>query len=398
MNSSVSPRAQGALLALPLLLVVLLTSCGMSGAAMRPIRHNPPPLVMLKGSTASLSWIYGRDCLRGVQAYLQSAGADPDVALVGTGWVDPTTGRLINGHNNCVAGSPSMDTVVQLIHQRGGMAYLTITMNTEGPDPWTTQQAASYIDKATTDQVYIDVIVQEVVRAGYDGVIMDLEGVDHTYPAIQHVFATYNQRVWTAMKTLHKWYGIALIPKLRDNDYNYFENWRLLASAADFVVIMAVDESYYTPGPAVSLSWLKRLATYALETMSEMVSHIIWELPLYGDAWHWEQNGWVFDNAITFRQAQTFLRQAMVTHLDATASNLTDPYAPHFVYTDASGVTHAVWYATGKSLCNIITAFWSELKQEPRFSSSRLQIAVWWRTTEEPRDFWPLLDALYRRG
>jgi spore germination protein YaaH len=81
------------------------------------------------------------------------------------------------------------------------MAYLTITMNTEGPDPWTTQQAATYIDKATTDQVYIDVIVQEVVRAGYDGVIMDVEDVDHTYPAIQHVFATYNQRVWTAMKT-----------------------------------------------------------------------------------------------------------------------------------------------------------------------------------------------------
>jgi len=71
--------------------------------------------------------------------------------------------------------------------------------------------------------------VHEVVRAGYDGVIIDLEGVDHSYPAIQQVFARYNQRLWAVLRGLNKWYGIALIPKVRDNDYNFFENWRLLA-------------------------------------------------------------------------------------------------------------------------------------------------------------------------
>jgi len=351
--------------------------------------------MMLKGKTASLSWLYGRDCLRGMQAYLQSAGADPDAALVGTGWVKPTDGSLMNGHNTCVAGGPSMDRVVQLVHSRGGMAYLTITMDTEGPDPWSVQQAASYIDKATTDQGYIDTIVHEVVRAGYDGVIMDLEGVDHSYPAIQQVFARYNQRLWAALRGLNKWYGIALIPKVRDNDYNYFENWRLLAHAADFVVIMAVDESYFTPGPAVSLPWLKRLLTYALQTMPEMVPQIIWELPLYGDIWHWEKSGWVFDEPITFQAAQALVQQATPARIDAYASNMQDEYAPHVVYTDASGVKHAVWYPTGKSLSSIISSFWQTLKQEPRFGKSRLQIAVWWRTTQEPQDFWPLLDQLY---
>jgi len=201
--------------------------------------------------------------------------------------------------------------------------------------------------------------------------------------------------VWAALKSLHKWYGIALIPKVRDNDYNYFENWRLLAHTADFVVIMAVDESYYTPGPAVSLAGLKRLLAYALETMPQMVTHIIWELPLYGDIWHWENNGWIFDGLITFEAAQTLMRQAMPAHIDANASKLQDPYAPHFVYTDASGVKHAVWYPTDKSLYDIIAGFWQVLKQEPQFAHSRLQIAVWWRTTEEPQDFWPLLDTLY---
>src|SRR5215467_3572752 len=322
------------LLSLPLLLVILLASCEAGGPSThlpRKAGHGQAPRVpvMLKGKTASLSWIYGRDCLRGMQAYLQSAGADPDTALVGTGWVNPADGSLINGHNNCVTGSPSMDTVVQLVHSRGGMAYLTITMNTEGPDPWSVQQAAAYIDKATTDQGYIDVIVHEVVRAGYDGVIMDLEGVDHSYPAIQQVFARYNQRLWSALRGLNKWYGIALIPKVRDNDYNFFENWHLLAHAVDFVVIMAVDESYFTPGPAVSLPWLKRLLTYALQTMPEMLPRIIWELPLYGDIWHWENSGWVFDDSITFQAAQALVHQATPARIDANASAMQDLYAPH---------------------------------------------------------------------
>ncbi len=388
------------LLVLLLLLVVFLASCVAGGSSSNPpytTEHEQTlrGSLLLNGKTASLSWMYGRDCLRGMQAYLQSAGADPDAALVGTGWVNPTDGSLMNGHNNCVAGSPSMDRVVQLVHSRGGMAYLTITMDTEGPDPWTVQQAAAYLDKATTDQGSMDTIVREVVRAGYDGVIMDLEGVDHRYPAIQQVFARYNQRLWATLRVLHKWYGIALIPKVQDNDYNFFENWRLLAYAADFVVIMAVDQSYFTPGPAVSLPRLKRLLTYALQTMPEMVPRIIWELPLYGDIWHWQKNGWVFDGQISYQAAQILVQQATPTRIDAHASDMQDVSAPHVVYTDASGVKHAVWYPTGKSLSTIISGFWKTLKQEPRFGNNRLQIAVWWRTTQEPPDFWSLLDTLY---
>src|SRR5262249_31145404 len=136
-STPVFGKTNSLLLILAVLLVVSLASCGAGGSSTKPPRQagdeqSTAGSVLLKGKTASLSWIYGRDCLRGMQAYLQSAGADPDAALVGTGWVDPTNGSLILGHNNCVASSPSMDTVIQLVHSRGGMAYLTITMNTEG--------------------------------------------------------------------------------------------------------------------------------------------------------------------------------------------------------------------------------------------------------------------------
>lgn len=355
---------------------------------------------LLNGKTASLSWIFGHDCQLGIQAYLQSSKNNPDAAVLGTAWVNPLDGSLANGHNNCMSNSGSMDNVVQLVHSKGGMAYLTITMDTGGSaDSWSTQQGASYIAHASRDKSYIDPIVHEVVRGHYDGVIMDLEGVDANYPSVQQIFATYNQRVWAALQPLHKLYGITLIHKLSDHDDYYslngFENWRLLAHAADFIVIMAVDQSYLTPGPTVGMAWLNQLLAYTLQNMPQMLPHIIWELPLYGNTWHWENGGWVFDGDVTFQDAQSLVDQLSPSQIDAGATYLQDVYGPHVVYTDSSGVKHSLWYLNGKSLYNIVAGFWQSLQREPQFANTHLQIAVWWRTTWEPQDFWPQLDKLY---
>jgi len=361
-------------------------------------QQSSAPPRFLHGKVASLGWIVGRDCQRGMQAYLQTASTNPDAALVGTGWVDPTNGQLINGQsNNCVPGSLSMDNVVQLVHSKGGMAYLTITMETDGTSQaWTSQQQSDYIATATTNQSYIDVIVHEVIRANYDGVIMDMEAGDANYPNIQQLFAEYNQRVWAALKPLHKFYGIALIHKLSDHDdyyhLNAFENWSLLAHDADFVVIMAVDQSFFTPGPTVSIPWLKQLLAYALKTMPGMLPRVIWELPLYGASWHLEGGQWVFDTGVTYQDAQALISQIPPSQIDATASNLNDPTSAHLVYTDSSGVEHSMWYHTAKNLYYVITNFKSILQQVPQFRNSHLQIAVWYRATWEPGDLWPMID------
>jgi len=354
----------------------------------------------MNGKLASLGWIVGRDCQRGMQAYLQTASTNPDAAIVGTGWVDPTTGQLINGvHNNCMTGSLSMDNVVQLVHSKGGLVYLTITMMTDGSaDAWTPLQQSEYIDKATTNQSFIDPIVHEVLRAHYDGVIMDMEAGDHNYPSIQQLFLKFNQRVWAALKPLHKLYGIALIHKLSDHDDYYglngFENWSLLAHAADFIVIMAVDQSYFTPGPTVSVPWLKQLLEYALQTMPDMLPRIIWELPLYGATWRWDGSGWVFDGNVNYSDAQALVAQVPSSQVDMVASNLNDPTAAHLVYTDSSGVKHSLWYHTAKNLYYVITNFKHILEKVPQFGHSNLQIAVWYRATWEPGDVWPMLTKV----
>jgi hypothetical protein len=59
-----------------------------------PVRsdNNDDTPRLLHGKVASLSWIVGQDCQRGLQAYLHTADLLPDAALVGTGWLDPTNG------------------------------------------------------------------------------------------------------------------------------------------------------------------------------------------------------------------------------------------------------------------------------------------------------------------
>jgi spore germination protein YaaH len=272
-------------------------------------------------------------------------------------------------------------------------------MATEGSDAWTHQQAADYVDQATTNSHYIDTIVQEVMRANYDGVIMDLEGVDGNHPMIQQLFATYNQRLHAALQPLHKWYGIALIHKVSDHDDTYrlnaFEDWHLLAPIADFLVIMALDHSIFTPGPGVSLDWLNQMVAYALQTMPGMLPHLIWELALYGASWHSQAGSWVSDGSVTYQQAQALIEQVSPAQIDTSASNVNDSYTPHLIYTDASGVRHALWYFTPKSLYNVIVSFRQTLSQKPQFAHGLLQIAVWWRTTQEPQEFWSMLDTLY---
>jgi len=355
---------------------------------------------VFNGKVASLGWIVGRDCQRGVQAYLKTAAANPDAALVGTGWVDPTTGKLINGeHNNCMPGSLSMDNVVQLVHSKGGMVYLTIAMETDGSaTAWTSQQQSDYIAKATTDAGYIDTIVNEVKRVNYDGVIMDLEGGDANYPHIQQLYATYNQRIWDALKPLHKFYGISLVHKVSDHDDYYningFTNWSLLARSADFIIIQALDQSYFSPGPTVSLPYLKQLLDYALQTMPQMLPRVIWEFPLYGATWRYSGGQWVFDSGVLYQDAQKLVSQIPASEVNNSLSNLNDATSAHLVFTDASGVEHSMWYPTAKNLYYLISNFDKMLRQTAQFGNSHLQIAVWYRATWEPGDVWQMIDPL----
>src|SRR5690348_13473327 len=95
-------RASITYLCLPLLMLFC-SSCGATQANTVSFQQASTPITVaahqavpyLKGKTTSLSWITGHDCQQGMQAYQLSDETNPDAALVGTGWIDPTNGQLI---------------------------------------------------------------------------------------------------------------------------------------------------------------------------------------------------------------------------------------------------------------------------------------------------------------
>src|SRR5438874_13404752 len=50
----------------------------------------PNTFHLLNGKLASLGWICGRGCQRGVDAYVHAADTNRDAALVGTAWLGRT--------------------------------------------------------------------------------------------------------------------------------------------------------------------------------------------------------------------------------------------------------------------------------------------------------------------
>ncbi|MBO0781626.1 MAG: hypothetical protein J2P37_22625, partial [Ktedonobacteraceae bacterium] len=175
---------------------------------------------------------------------------------------------------------------------------------------------------------------------------------------------------------------------------NGFQDWRKLAHSADFLVVMALDQSYRTPGPMVSVPWLKQLLAYARQTMPDMLARIVWELPLYGASWHMQGGGWVFEGGIDYVEAQKRVEQVPDGSIDAKNSDLKDAASAHLVYTDAGGVKRALWYHTAQNLYNIVLGFHQALDQVPELKDKHMQIAMWYRQTSEPGAVWDLIAPL----
>jgi hypothetical protein len=103
---------------------------------------------------------------------------------------------------------------------------------------------------------------------------------------------------------------------------------------------------------------------------------------------------WIFDGGVNYADAQALALQIPASQVNSGQSNLNDATSAHLVYTDASGVEHAMWYPTAKNLYYLLSNFDKMLRQTPQFGNSPLQIAVWYRATWEPTDVWPMIDPL----
>ena len=372
---------------IPLLLLLFFSgSCAIP--SVNPNQNRPVTYLSALVPHNVLSWIEGNACATGLDAYLHTAGAYPAVALVGPGWLDPQTGLILSASNTCAPRYPSMNNLVRVVHQHSGKAYLAITIDSA----WSSTLQAEYITRAASGTIPLDPIVRTAEQWQDDGVILDIESVDGSTPDIAASFTHLADRLATRLHLAHKTLGVALIHKTGDQDpfrsLNGFQQWGPLGMVADFLIIMALDEYVASPGPPTTLSWLESIERYALRSFShEALSHIVWELPLYGSLWSFSEYLWQPQGQRSYQAALTDETQSGHDFVQVNNG------ATNVRFYDSFGMLYSEWFFSPEQLVSLLTQFRAFLSQaEPNQSFA---ISFWVRTEQEP-DIWGKLSNLLR--
>lgn len=206
-------------------------------------------------------------------------------------------------------------------------------------------------------------------RGHYDGVVLDWELV----PASQRGnFNTFVAQVAAAFHRMKKSVAVAVFPKIGvmpevQGVYDY----PFLARHADAVAIMTYDHhgSFSPPGPVAPLNWVAANVHYALTTIPR--EKLMVGVATYG--YDWGRRG---VDTITTSEANTLLRK-----LGRKPAWAVGTEEPTFMYTDAQGGTHTVWFENGRT-------FAQKLELVKRLNLAGVAI---WRIGGEGKSFWKAL-------
>ena len=378
-----------------LLLALILSACGGSNA-LSLYDPNGTPIVAVSAhlATTTLSggavWIH--NCRTGWEAYAaqpmyrDGKGREKprDVYLYGHFWIQPTDGTLWNYNQQ---GRPDkekcIESVLQLAHQYHAKVYGVLGIDL-GSGGWTQGDVIPYIQKAAHHTQMLQPILQQFDRYHYDGLINDIETGDSQNPA---AFIAYNTNLRTLLHNEHpqSLLGTTLIAKTTDLSTPW-QNWQgLVATAVDFVVIMALDHDtiYPYPTPIVDTTWLQHIDSY-LNQFPQLA--VEWELPTYCRIWKLE-NGWT-------KQTCSYLDATQLVHdvqvgkagkiIDDHSQNLDNPYIH---YTDTNGIESYLYYETLPSLIQQTKVIQS------LEGSQCLYLSFWDGDTGEPQTLWSALNA-----
>ena len=378
-----------------LLLALCLSACGGSNA-LSLYDPNVTPVIDVSPHLAATTlnggavWIH--NCRSGWEAYAaqpmyrDSKGEvkPRDVYLYGHFWIQPTDGGLWNYNQQ---GRPDkeqcVESVLQLAHQYHAKVYGVLGIDL-GSGGWTQDDVISYIQRAAQDARMLQPILQQLDRYHYDGLVNDIEAGDNQNPA---AFTAYNTSLRRLLHSTHpqSLLGTTLIAKTT-NLSTPWQNWQgLVATAVDFVVIMALDHDtiYPYPTPIVDTGWLQGIYSY-LKQFPQLT--VEWELPTYCRIWKAE-NGWS-------KQTCNYLDAIQLVHdvQIGKAGKIIDDHSkdqdnPYLHYTDTNGIESYLYFETLPSLMHQANDIQS------LEGSQCLYLSFWDGDTGEPQMLWPTLDG-----
>ncbi len=212
-----------------------------------------------------------------------------------------------------------------------------------------------------------------VVRDGYSGVNVDLEGV---YPPDRQNYNRFLHELSDALKPEGKVLSVSIPAKTQDDPRNAWSgayDYATIGEVADFVMLMTYDEHWYggDPGPVASLPWVVRVLDYATSQIPR--ERLILGIAAYG--YDWSPNG---SRAITWNEVGKLLTSY-------GPAKWHDDYCVPFLIYNAGGVRHELWFENTYSL-----RFKLDLVNNYRLAGIAL-----WRLGFEDADFWNMVVSKF---
>jgi spore germination protein YaaH len=264
-------------------------------------------------------------------------------------------------------------TAIDLLKKSGASVTPTIT-TTLMPDDF-----IRLFSERTEQQRLAEVIRQEVIASGYDGIDLDLENIALTtdIPTAKKVRGIYTelcQRISSELSPYNKLLSVTVMARWSDS----FEVWRdklipavydyeSLSRIASILRVMAYDQHAPNtpPGPIAGFKWVNSICEWTCHNVCSLDKVEI-GIPLYGRDWGGVKvRSVLYDNVV---ELQEIYPLSDVIYSDTEKEET-------FTYVDKEDARHTVWYSNNQSVTDRLAlirsygfrggAFWAASYESP---------------------------------
>jgi len=177
-----------------------------------------------------------------------------------------------------------------------------------------------------------------IKKYNLDGINIDFEMVD---PADRDNLTVFMRELANKLKPQGYIVTIDVMPKQNESlDVAMAYDYAALASIVDKVILMTYDNhgAWSGPGPVADIRWVENNLKYALKFIPSNKLYL--GIAAYG--YDWSVKG---VESLEYKDvAERLNRYGSTVLWDEPAKS------PHFVYTDANGIQHEVWFENSQSL------------------------------------------------
>jgi spore germination protein YaaH len=242
-------------------------------------------------------------------------------------------------YGNIYHGGEARDqALLDLARSKGVLVIPTIHNVVNGNDP-----VRPLLSSPERRSRHVQIIVDEVLNRGYDGIDIDYEGLP---PSYREEFTAFITELGAALRAQGKLLTIAVHGKTSDyGGLGGFQDWVALGQVVDRLRIMTYDYSWRgsEPGPVAPVYWVEQVAEYAKTVVDP--AKVVIGVPFYG--YDWPANGPAVARLWSSINEQIQRDGLSLNLMESNANGLVQE---NWLVYNASSGRRTVWFATKSSL------------------------------------------------